>query len=95
MGDRPEAGVREEPRISTIKDTPKIDGFTVEIGQEPLVAVLRLEKGEVDIAGDGIPPAKFLEIKNGPDGKDIIVDGEQLQTGYVTLNTPGQAARRS
>jgi ABC-type transport system substrate-binding protein len=69
-----------------VKDTPKIDGFTVEIGQEPLVAVLRLQKGEVDIAGDGIPPAKFLEIKNGPDGKDIIVDGEQLQTGYVTLN---------
>jgi ABC-type transport system substrate-binding protein len=69
------------------KSTPKIDGFTVEIGQEPLVAVLRLQKGEVDIAGDGIPPAKFLEIKNGPDGKDIIVDRDQLQTGYVTLNT--------
>ena len=69
------------------KSMPKIDGFTVEIGQEPLVAVLRLQKGEVDIAGDGIPPAKFLEIKNGPDGKDLIVDGQQLQTGYVTLNT--------
>jgi ABC-type transport system substrate-binding protein len=66
---------------------PKIDGFTVEIGQEPLVAVLRLQKGEVDIAGDGIPPAKFLEIKNSPEGKDLIVDGQQLQTGYVTLNT--------
>jgi ABC-type transport system substrate-binding protein len=69
-----------------VKDTPKIDGFTVEIGQEPLVAVLRLQKGEVDISGDGIPPSKFLEIKNSPDGKDLIVDGQQLQTGYVTLN---------
>jgi ABC-type transport system substrate-binding protein len=70
-----------------IKDTPKVDGFTVEIGQEPLVALLRLQKGEVDIAGDGIPPAKFLEMKGGPDAADMIVDGEQLQTGYVTLNT--------
>ncbi|MBZ9791569.1 ABC transporter substrate-binding protein [Rhizobium sp. 3T7] len=70
-----------------IKDTPKIDGFTVEVGQEPLVALLRLQKGEVDIAGDGIPPAKFLEIKNSPDGAQMIVDGEQLHTGYVTLNT--------
>ncbi len=70
-----------------LKDTPRIDGFTVEIGQEPLVALLRLQKGEVDIAGDGIPPAKFLEIKNGPDAADLIVDGEQLQTGYITLNT--------
>jgi len=70
-----------------IKDMPKIDSFTVEVGQEPLVALLRLQKGEVDIAGDGIPPAKFLEIKNSPDGAQMIVDGEQLHTGYVTLNT--------
>ncbi|SES28181.1 ABC transporter substrate-binding protein [Rhizobium sp. NFR03] len=70
-----------------VKDMPHIDRFTVEVGQEPLVALLRLQKGEVDIAGDGIPPAKFLEIRNAPDGADMIVDGEQLHTGYVTLNT--------
>lgn len=70
-----------------VKDMPHIDKFTVEVGQEPLVALLRLQKGEVDIAGDGIPPAKFLEIKNSADGPKMIVDGEQLQTGYITLNT--------
>ncbi|ANK76177.1 MULTISPECIES: ABC transporter substrate-binding protein [Ensifer] len=70
-----------------VKDMPHIDKFTVEVGQEPLVALLRLQKGEVDIAGDGIPPAKFLEIKNSPEGAEIIVDGQQLHTGYVTLNT--------
>ncbi|WP_275786273.1 ABC transporter substrate-binding protein [Pararhizobium gei] len=70
-----------------VKEMPHIDKFTVEVGQEPLVALLRLQKGEVDIAGDGIPPAKFLEIKNAPEGADVIVDGEQLHTGYVTLNT--------
>ncbi len=70
-----------------VKDMPHIDKFTVEVGQEPLVALLRLQKGEVDIAGDGIPPAKFLEIKNSPDGAQIIVDGAQLHTGYITLNT--------
>jgi ABC-type transport system substrate-binding protein len=70
-----------------IKDMPHIDSFKVEVGQEPLVALLRLQKGEVDIAGDGIPPAKFLEIKNSPEGAQMIVDGEQLHTGYVTLNT--------
>jgi len=69
-----------------VADVPKIDSFTVEVGQEPLVALLRLQKGEVDIAGDGIPPAKFLEIKNSADGAQMIVDGEQLHTGYVTLN---------
>lgn len=70
-----------------VKDMPHVDSFTVEVGQEPLVALLRLQKGEVDIAGDGVPPAKFLEIKNSPDGANMIVDGEQLHTGYVTLNT--------
>jgi peptide/nickel transport system substrate-binding protein/oligopeptide transport system substrate-binding protein len=70
-----------------VKDMPHIDKFTVEVGQEPLVALLRLQKGEVDIAGDGIPPAKFLEIKNSADGAQMIVDGQQLHTGYITLNT--------
>ena len=66
---------------------PNLDGFRVEIGQEPLVATLRLQKGEVDIAGDGIPPAKYLEIKNSPDAKDMIVDREQFETSYITINT--------
>src|SRR5262249_22653644 len=58
-----------------------------EIGQEPLVALLRLQKGEVDIAGDGIPPAKYLELKNSPDGAGMIVDRAQLETSYITINT--------
>ncbi|MGO4438985.1 ABC transporter substrate-binding protein [Rhizobium sp. RAF56] len=70
-----------------IKERPLIDGYKVEIGQEPLVALLRLQKGEVDIAGDGIPPAKFLEMKKSPDFAGMIVDRQQMQTGYVTLNT--------
>jgi len=70
-----------------VKGVPHIDSFAVEVGQEPLVALLRLEKGEVDIAGDGIPPAKFLELSKSPEGKQLIVDGQQLNTGYVTLNT--------
>ena len=66
---------------------PNLDQFTVEIGQEPLVAILRLEKGEIDIAGDGIPPAKYLEMKNSPDAAGMIVDRDQLETSYITINT--------
>ncbi len=66
---------------------PNLDQFTVEIGQEPLVAILRLQKGEVDIAGDGIPPAKYLEMKNSADSADMIVDRDQLETSYITINT--------
>ncbi len=65
---------------------PKLDQITFEVGQEPIVALLRLQNGEVDIAGDGIPPAKFLEVKNDPKYADSIVEGSQLHTGYITLN---------
>jgi ABC-type transport system substrate-binding protein len=40
----------------------------------------------VDILGDGIPPARFLEVKNDPANKGLIVEGGQLHTGYVTMN---------
>ena len=65
---------------------PKLDRIVFEVGQEPLVALLRLQRGEVDILGDPIPPAKFLEVKNSPEWGDNIVDGGQLHTGYVTMN---------
>ena len=52
-----------------------------------MVALLRLEKGEVDIAGDGVPPAKFLQFRKDPKYKDLLVVGDQLHTGYLTLKT--------
>ncbi|MCF8037914.1 MAG: ABC transporter substrate-binding protein [Desulfohalobiaceae bacterium] len=67
-------------------DRPKLDGVIFEIGQEPTVALMRLQRGEVDILGDGIPPARFVQIKNDPKYKDQIVEGGQLHTGYVTMN---------
>ena len=65
---------------------PKLDQITFEIGQEPSVALLRLQNGEVDILGDGIPPAQFLQVKDDPQWGPLIVEGGQLHTGYVTMN---------
>ncbi|HMM63016.1 MAG TPA: ABC transporter substrate-binding protein [Mesorhizobium sp.] len=69
------------------KGVPYLDSITFEIGQEPIVALLRLQKGEIDIPGDGIPPAKFQEVMNDPEQKARVVEGGQLHTGYVTMNT--------
>lgn len=65
---------------------PKLDQITFEVGQEPVVALLRLQNGEADIPGDGIPPAKFIEVTKDPKFKDLIIQGGQLHTGYVTMN---------
>jgi peptide/nickel transport system substrate-binding protein/oligopeptide transport system substrate-binding protein len=65
---------------------PNLDKITFEVGQEPNVALLRLQQGEVDVLGDGIPPAQFLQVKDDPQYKDWIIEGGQLHTGYVTMN---------
>ncbi|MGD9291216.1 MAG: ABC transporter substrate-binding protein, partial [Desulfobacterales bacterium] len=65
---------------------PRLDKIIFEVGQEPTVALLRLQRGEVDILGDGIPPARFLQVKNDPKNADLIIEGGQLHTGYVSMN---------
>lgn len=65
---------------------PYLDSVTFEVGQEPIVALLRLQKGEIDVPGDGIPPAKFTEVMANPEEAARVVVGGQLHTGYITLN---------
>jgi peptide/nickel transport system substrate-binding protein/oligopeptide transport system substrate-binding protein len=65
---------------------PYLDEIVFEVGQEPIVALLRAQRGEVDVPGDGIPPAKFLEVMNDPAMKENVIEGGQLHTGYITMN---------
>jgi ABC-type transport system substrate-binding protein len=65
---------------------PYLDSITFEVGQEPIVALLRLQNGEVDVPGDGIPPAKFVEVMADPEQAARVVEGGQLHTGYITMN---------
>lgn len=66
---------------------PKLDQVTFNIGLDPTVALLQLQSGGADIPGDGIPPAQFLQVVNNAEYEDQIVEGGQLQTGYITMNT--------
>ena len=69
-----------------IKGTPYLDELDFKIGAEPLTALLQLQKGQIDIVGDGIPPAKFLEVMNDPEQKKLVVQAPQLETSYLTMN---------
>jgi ABC-type transport system substrate-binding protein len=70
------------------EDVPYLDEITWEVGQEPSVALLRLLRGEVDILGDGIPPAHFVEVVDNAEYRDqgMIVEHPMIQTSYVTMN---------
>ncbi|MGR3494029.1 ABC transporter substrate-binding protein [Citreimonas sp.] len=69
------------------ENLPKLDQVTFEIGLEPTVALLRLQQGQADVPGDGIPPAQFLQVMDDPAQADNVIEGGQLHTGYITLNT--------
>ncbi|THF87014.1 ABC transporter substrate-binding protein [Deinococcus sp. KSM4-11] len=66
---------------------PYLDGVTVKVGTDPSVAYLGLQRGEVDLLGDGIPPAQFLQAKNDPQLKDNIISKTQVNTSYLSINT--------
>ena len=66
---------------------PYLDKITFEVGQEPQVALLRLKRGEVDVLGDPIPSANFLQEKDDPANAGLIIKGDLLHTGYITMNT--------
>jgi oligopeptide transport system substrate-binding protein len=69
------------------KGLPHLDKVVVNVGIEPLTAMLQFEKGDVDVLGNGIPPAKFTEVMNDPKYKDDIITGSRLRTTYLTMKT--------
>ena len=62
-----------------ISGIPYLDKITIQIGLDPSVALLKLQKGEVDILGDFIPPARFTSIINDPGMREQVVSGSDLQ----------------
>lgn len=70
-----------------IEGIPRLDEVVFSIGMDPTIAVKRLEAGEVDILGNGIPSAQYLSVVNDPKLKSDLVEGPDMQTSYITLNT--------
>ena len=69
------------------KALPKLERVTIKVGQDPSVAYLALTRGEVDLLGDGVPPAQFLQAQADPKLKAQIVSTPQVNTTYITINT--------
>lgn len=66
---------------------PYLDGVKVQIGVTPDVALLRLERGEVDLLGDGIPPGEFVRLTQDSEWQDQIVHEVRVNTTHIALNT--------
>ncbi|GGR06340.1 ABC transporter substrate-binding protein [Deinococcus ruber] len=66
---------------------PYLDKVTVKVGLDPSVAFLSLTRGEVDLLGDGIPPAQFLQVVHDPRYKANVLMRTNVNTSYISLNT--------
>ena len=66
---------------------PYLDGVEVQIGATPEVNVLKLEKGELDLLGDTLPPAEFVRVSQDPAWQNRIVHQTWVNTSYIAINT--------
>ncbi|HEX9440209.1 MAG TPA: ABC transporter substrate-binding protein [Roseiflexaceae bacterium] len=68
-------------------DLPYLDGVEVQIGATPEVNVLKLEKGELDLLGETLPPAEFVRVNQDPAWQKRIVHQTWVNTSYIAINT--------
>jgi ABC-type transport system substrate-binding protein len=70
-----------------MSDRPYLDKITIQVGVAPDVALLRLEKGEIQLMGDPPPGADWARISADPAWKDRLEKQPQVSTIYIAINT--------
>jgi len=68
-------------------DTVWLDGIKAQFSLSPSVALLRLERGEVDVLGDGIGPADFQRVLADPSWKGQVAQEPSIEFDYLFMNT--------
>lgn len=66
---------------------PYLDSIVIQVGVAPDVALLRLEKGEIDLMGDPPPGADWARITADPAWANRIEKQPQVSTVYIAINT--------
>ncbi len=65
---------------------PYIDDMDFTFSANTSTALLKLQQGDIQILGDGIPAADFVRVSQDPDYKDRIVSDNQIAWYYVFMN---------
>ena len=63
-----------------------IDKVVFTFGVEPTLALLRLQKGQADLLGDGVAPADFLQVTHDPKYKSWLIKAQQVADWYLAMN---------
>ncbi len=68
-------------------DRPYLDKITIQVGVAPDVALLRLEKGDIQLMGDPPPGADWARISADPTWANRLEKQPQVSTIYIAINT--------
>ena len=63
-----------------------VDNMKFLFTSNPSTALLQLERGEVDVLGDGIPAADYARTKADPNWSKYTLDASEIATYYVFMN---------
>jgi ABC-type transport system substrate-binding protein len=63
-----------------------VDGMEFVFTANPSTALLQLERGEVDVLGDGVPAADYARTKADPKWSSHMVNATDIATYYVFMN---------
>ncbi len=63
-----------------------VDNMEFDFTANPSTALLQLERGEVDVLGDGVPSADYVRTKQDPTWGKYTYDASEIATYYVFMN---------
>ncbi len=65
---------------------PYLDTIDYQLSFSPSTALLKLERGEVDVLGDGVPTADLVRVQADPDLKKQIFTQPLVAISYMFMN---------
>jgi ABC-type transport system substrate-binding protein len=66
---------------------PYLDRLTFDFGVDPSVGVLRVEAGQADLVGDGIPSANYVQLTTSPQWSRDVATRPAIGVYMLALNT--------
>jgi ABC-type transport system substrate-binding protein len=65
---------------------PYLDEIRYALSYNPSTALLKLQQGEIDALGDGLPPSDIARMQNDPQWKDYVYAQPLIAIMYLFLN---------
>lgn len=65
---------------------PYLDGLTFALSLSPQTALLKLQRGEVDVLGDRLPPSDIPRVMADPAWKDYVFTQPKVSIHYLYMN---------